>query len=97
LRLAAVRLAKRREVDHQAEIDRLMRQFGTLADRMREHGYDDEARMSPAELLVKHALEASDGGADPAAFWATLRTSVRAWLDANASTRASVDHIGADM
>jgi hypothetical protein len=45
LRLAAVRRAKRRQVNHHAEIDHLMRKFATLADHMREHGYGDEARL----------------------------------------------------
>jgi hypothetical protein len=81
-------MAKRRQADHEAEIDRLMRRFATLADRMREHGVYDESQLSVAEQLVARALAASDNGADPSVFWPTLRQELRAWLDENPITRA---------
>jgi len=83
LRLTALRLAKRRHQDHEANVDRLMRRFATIADRMREHDVGDVKNMSLAEQLVKHALDASDNGADVGAFWSTLRLGFRAYLDQN--------------
>jgi hypothetical protein len=49
--------------------------------------------MSPAEMLVKHALDGSDRGADTELFWSTLRRELRAWLDASAHSSTSMVHM----
>jgi hypothetical protein len=37
--------------------------------------------MSPAELIVRQAVEVSDDGAESEAFWSTLRGELRAYID----------------
>jgi hypothetical protein len=94
LRLMALRMSRQKQTDRQETVDRLMRRFASMADHMREHGYGDESSMSPAELIVKRALDASDNGANVEVFWPTLRQELRAWLDANSPTRATASAVG---
>jgi hypothetical protein len=92
--LAAIRLAKRRQAEHEEEVQQLMEQFVTMAARLHMRGMRDTSNMSAAEVLACRALEASDDGADGEAFWSTLREELRAYIDSQRSGTVATSTIG---
>jgi hypothetical protein len=90
LRLSAVRMAKRRQLALEAQVDQLLRRFASMAARQIEHGIDDDGNLSEAQRLVKQALDASAQGAVVPVFWSTLREDLCAWLDSRALGQRSV-------